>query len=69
MKIRKLSPISHEWNTMEVRITGEEYLQLCNTDLFIEDICPHLSSEEKDFLISGIFPSDWDLISGDNSGV
>ena len=31
----------------------------------IQDVMPHLSDEEREFLISGMTPADWDIMFDD----
>lgn len=60
MIITKVDPISKKSNTMDLDITvnqWERYLNRFETNELIQDIFPHLTSTEREFLITGIIDS------------
>ena len=54
--IEKKSPITNEWNSMEMDITDEQFERILNryeTKELLQNIVPDLSKEEREFIISG----------------
>jgi len=66
MKIVKKSQLSGKLNTMDLNITDAQFARLQGDEL-IQDIVPHLSPTEREFLITGIMPNEWDSIFGGNT--
>ena len=64
MTITKLSPLTGLPNTMELDITPYEYSAWKDWGYLIQDVMPQLSSEEREFLISGSTQEDWDSLYG-----
>jgi hypothetical protein len=58
MKITKQSQLSGKTNTMELDITSEQLVKYDNGEL-VQNTFPDLSSDEREFLISGITPKEW----------
>lgn len=62
MLITRISQISKTHNSMELDITYEQLDRVNNRHLskeLIQDIVPNLSKEEREFLITGITPEEW----------
>ena len=62
MLITRISQISKTHNSMELDITYEQLDRVNNRHLskeLIQDIVPNLSKEEREFLITGITPKEW----------
>lgn len=62
MLITRISQISKTHNTMELDITYEQLDRVNNRHLskeLIQNIVPNLSKEEREFLITGITPKEW----------
>ena len=60
LEVTKKSIISGKTNTMELDITQEDldrYEQV--SGLLVQAVFPQLSSSEREFLISGITPQEW----------
>lgn len=64
MTITKLSPVTGLPNTMKLDITPYEYSAWKDWGYLIQDVMPQLSSEEREFLISGSTQEDWDSLYG-----
>ena len=67
MKITKVSPFSGNQNTLDLNITQSQIDRIENrfkTKELIQDIVPHLSSDEREFLISGITKEEWTKVFG-----
>ena len=59
MQVTKQSRISGKISSMDLDITSEQ-LDRVNLGIeLIQNIVPHLSSEEREFLITGITPDEW----------
>ena len=65
MMVTRLSPISGKKNTMQLDITGQELIDWEKGGL-IQDIFPHLTPEEREFIKTGITPDEWDKLFGDD---
>ena len=62
MLITRISQISNTHNSMELDITYDQLDRVNNRHLskeLIQDIVPNLSKEEREFLITGITPKEW----------
>jgi hypothetical protein len=62
MLITKTSRISGTISTMDLNITSEQLSRIEEGRELIQNIVPHLSSEEREFLITGITPQEWDKL-------
>jgi hypothetical protein len=59
MQITKQSRISGKVSSMDLNITSEQFSRIEAGIELIQNIVPHLSSEEREFLITGITPQEW----------
>lgn len=64
MTITKISPLTGFPSTMKLDITPYEYNAWKAWGYLIQDVMPQLSSEEREFLISGATQDDWDQLYG-----
>lgn len=65
MLITRTSNISNTQFTMELDITYDQLDRVNNrysTKELIQDIVPNLSKEEREFLITGITPQEWNKL-------
>lgn len=62
MQITRRSPLTGLANTREINITHGQ-LTAWHSGQLIQDACPNLSAEDREFLISGLTPEDWQAIS------
>lgn len=58
------SDLSGEMNLREIPITIEQYVDWRNAqdnddNRFVQNAFPHLSADDREFLISGITPEEW----------
>lgn len=60
MKISRLSPLDGEIHIREIDCTPEQ-LERFNRGALVQDAFPHLPPEEREFLLTGITPDQWDL--------
>ena len=62
MLIRKTSQISKTESVMDLDVTFNQLERIENryeTKELIQDIVPNLSKEEREFLMTGITPKEW----------
>lgn len=62
MKVTKISQLSGIEHTLELNITSEELMRVENrryTTELIQNIVPHLTMEEREFLMTGITEEEW----------
>jgi len=68
MLITKQSPISKEFNSIDLNITQDQLDRITNrfnTKELIQNIVPDLTPGEREFLISGITEQEWDTLYGE----
>jgi hypothetical protein len=53
------SPFSGKTHQATIRITREQYNRWKGGEL-IQNAMPHLSADEREFLMTGITPDEWD---------
>lgn len=61
MQVTKQSPLTGVEHTREIDITPEQYANW-EAQLyvgFLQEIFPHLSADDREFLLSGITPEEW----------
>jgi len=58
MLITRKSLISGNINTMSLPITEEQY-NAWEQGTLVQDAMPHLSPDEREFVMSGITPEEW----------
>ena len=63
MLVTKQSPISGKMNSMELPITEAQLKAHQNGEL-VQKVFPTLSVEEREFLVSGISPKEWNDLFG-----
>ena len=63
--VQRKSILSSEYNTMQLDVT-EEQLQRHRNGELIQDVFPHLPAEEREFIMSGITPEEWEKIYGES---
>lgn len=65
MKITKISQLTGNQHTMELNVTPEQierFENRINTGEYVQTIFSHLSKEEREFILTGITPSEWNEI-------
>ena len=60
MKVQRESIISGQLNEMELNVTPQQMDRFYGGRELTQTIFPHLTSEEREFLISGMMPNEWD---------
>jgi hypothetical protein len=59
MKVSRLSMFSGEINEMEIPITPQELVLIENRKVTIQQIAPTLTPEQREFLMTGVTPEEW----------
>jgi hypothetical protein len=67
MLIGKISSLTGVLNTMDLNVSDEQLDKYNRGESLIQNIFPNLSSEEREFLKSGITPQEWNLYFGNLS--
>ena len=62
MRISKRDPFTGKINILELDITEEQFNRITAGVETIQTIVPHLSPDEREFLITGIVSDSWDQI-------
>ena len=62
MRISKIDPFTGKTNTLNLDITEEQADRIEKGVETIQTIVPHLSPDEREFLITGIISDSWDQI-------
>jgi hypothetical protein len=57
--IFKKSMLSGKMHKAIMRITNKQYNRWINSGELIQDIFPHLTAEEREFLMTGSTPEEW----------
>ena len=61
MIIARRSPVTGKLNHRDIDVTLEQYNAWQNGEL-IQDAMPHLSAEDREFIVSGCTPRDFDML-------
>ena len=64
MIVERKSPLTNEVNKLDLNITEEQIQRWKNGEL-IQRAFPHLSADEREFLISGCMPGEYEEIFRD----
>jgi hypothetical protein len=64
MKITRTSPYSGKTNTLDLAVTMEQYYEWQNGK-HAQDVFPGLNADEREFIISGIYPGEWEEMFGE----
>jgi len=65
MQVTRTSSLSGKVFTMELDVTQEQLDRFENrreNGEYVQTIFPHLTSEEREFIMTGISPTEWDEI-------
>ncbi len=63
MQITRQSPFSGKLNTREIPVTNEQLIAWKSGTL-IQDAMPNLSADDREFILSGITPEEWEETFG-----
>ena len=65
MLVSKISTFSGKTNTLDLNISAEDLLRYELGQGHVQDIFPHLTPGEREFLITGVTPQEWDEMFGE----
>ena len=65
MMIAKTSSLSSKTHEMEIDVSDKQ-ITLWMEGALIQDVMPNLTPEEREFLMTGITPAEWDATIGDD---
>jgi hypothetical protein len=68
MLITRTSEMTGVEHTLDINVTASQLKQWLDGEL-IQDVMPHLSREDREFLMTGITPEEWDKLSDEPSSV
>ena len=60
MQITRTSPFSGKEHTREIDVTHAQLQRWQCTSALIQDVMPHLSADDREFLMTGITPEEWE---------
>ena len=67
MIISMRHPFNGQFNTIDINITIEQYQRFIEGKEHIQTIRPNIPADEREFLISGLLPDEFDqLFNNDN---
>lgn len=64
MIISRISPLTQKENSLDLPITQEQINRWEGGEL-IQRVMPHLSADEREFLINGLYPGEFEQIFGE----
>jgi Na+-transporting NADH:ubiquinone oxidoreductase subunit NqrF len=64
MQITKTSPVTGQSNTREIDVTEQQLIDWRNGAL-IQTVMPSLSKEDREFIMTGTTPEDWETMFAD----
>jgi outer membrane biogenesis lipoprotein LolB len=64
MLITKRSQLTGETHTWDIPVTDDQIEDWINGRL-IQDAMPHLTDDEREFMMTGITPKEWERAFGD----
>lgn len=62
MILEKLSPISGKYHKMDLKITKEQLEDYYKGNKLIQRAFPNLSADEREFILTGITPDEWEKL-------
>ena len=63
----RMSPFTRKWHRAAMAVTRTQ-LANWHEGMLIQNAMPHLSADEREFLMTGITPSEWDAAFKDQDG-
>lgn len=65
MKITRTSMLTGKTHTRDIPVT-EEQLEQWRKGKHIQWVLPHLSADDREFLLTGSTPEEWEELKGDD---
>jgi len=66
MLVYRKNILTDEVNSMDLPVTQKQLDIYENTNTLVQDVFPDLTADQREFLISGMTPSDFTLLCEDN---
>lgn len=63
MQVTMRSTLTRKIHTLEIDISPEQW-KAWKAGAMIQDVCPHLSADDREFLISGATKEEWETYFG-----
>jgi len=64
VQITKTSQISGQEHTMDLPVTQAEIDRWKKTGAHVQNVFPHLNADQREFLMTGITPEEWEATFG-----
>lgn len=64
MKITRKSILSGTIRTLDIDVTDEQ-MEAWRSGELIQKVMPHLSDDDREFIMTGITPDEWDNMMGE----
>lgn len=65
MLINRVSRFSGKVNTREINVTVEQLEAWRKSGEHIQNALPHLNADDREFLLTGVTPEEWDAAFGE----
>lgn len=62
MIIERTSPVSGKTNTMDLDVTQEQLDRIKLPGQHIQNVMPHLTADQREFILTGITGEEWDSL-------
>jgi hypothetical protein len=66
MRVTKKSVLTGDVHTREIPITEEQLREWTNGNLLIQQAFPQLSPNDREFLMTGVTPEEWEGAFGED---
>lgn len=60
MKVTRKSKLSGKEHVMDLPVTQEQLDRYATGNFLVQDVFPNLDADQREFLITGITPEEWD---------
>ena len=67
MQVTRTSILTRVTHTREIDVTEEQLRAWRNGNRLVQDEFPHLSTDDREFLMSGIIPSEWATLTANDT--
>jgi len=67
MRIVKKSVLTNRLNTREIPIDPEKFDAFLKGDALIQDVFPELSVDDREFILTGITPEEWQVLDNNTT--
>jgi hypothetical protein len=62
IRVSRVSPVTGKRNTMTLNCRRGRLIAWVNGEGFVQELLPELDAAEREFLISGCTPDDWEVL-------